>query len=223
MIPFIDEVMHLSTDALATLAQDRKIGKYIDRRNMPRPYLGTGPIKLVIIGQDPTVQRSESRDAIKVVLNLDKKNSLTRYISGEICRGLGLSLTEHVYATNLCKNFFTAPPTAILNTDNVDVIARSASVWLSILEHELTAFPEATLISLGEPLLSVLVRPEFSRKVRYYWGYSGKKDHDLSAINVDASTLNRQIFPFPHQPSLRKTFYRDNLASYIAFVRAASS
>jgi len=38
---------------------------------IPKPFHGAGGIRLLIIGQDPTVQRKESRDDIKVVLNLD--------------------------------------------------------------------------------------------------------------------------------------------------------
>jgi hypothetical protein len=34
--------------------------------------------------------------------------------------------------------------------------------------------------------------------------------------------LNRTVFPFPHQPSVRKAFYRERLADYVAFVRSAA-
>jgi hypothetical protein len=38
-------------------------------------------------------------------------------------------------------------------------------------------------------------------------------------IKPECNTLERMIFPFPHQPSLQKVFYRDRLSAYISFVK----
>jgi len=44
------------------------------------PYRGKGEIKLIVIGQDPTVKNDKSRSKIRVTLNLDVENSLRKYI-----------------------------------------------------------------------------------------------------------------------------------------------
>ena len=71
--------------------------------NIIQPYIGNDDIRLIIIGQDPTVKNINSIKKIETTLNLDKKNALTSYIN-RICNGLGLSLSN-VYATNLFKYF----------------------------------------------------------------------------------------------------------------------
>jgi hypothetical protein len=148
---------------------------------------------------------------------------MVAYLSG-VCKGMGLELRSNVYATNYIKNFFVRPPTQI---DELDVLVYTAHYWFPLLREELESFPEATVISLGEPLLSILVLDPKKRKVREYWGYTrhwqDQGRRSFSHIRADDNKLGRRIFPFPHQPSLRKTFYRRYLDEYIAFVAAEIS
>jgi uracil-DNA glycosylase len=177
MNSFVESIVQVSLEARNRLAQDSVLNKYIDwDLPCPRPFLGPGyrgKIKLVIIGQDPTVQNTKSRAQISTVLNLNKDGSLRRYLSG-ICSDLGLELDADVYATNLCKCFFKSPPTTIEKQENINVLTRSISEWLPILEQELAKFPDALVISLGEPLLSTLVRTGYPQQVGYYWGKTTK-------------------------------------------------
>lgn len=53
----------------------------------------TSNIKLIFIGQDPTVRREESREEINVTLNLDKGNSLRTYLE-KVCETLGMDLEK---------------------------------------------------------------------------------------------------------------------------------
>lgn len=159
------------------------------------------------------------------MLNLDKGGGLLRYIAS-LCNDLGMSLRDEVYATNACKNFWIRPPTAI---QGVDVLALSAPFWLALLRAELDNLPDATLISLGQPVLSMLVRDGSRRPMRDYWGYHPRwragEMHPMQAIEPDESTVGRRIFPFVHQPSLRggrAAFYRARWAEYVEFVRSAS-
>lgn len=79
-----------------------------------RPYKGDGEIKLVIIGQDPTVRNPESRESIAFTLNLDKKGSaLYKYVK-HICRILDITI-DNVYATNLFKYFYSNTPADMHN------------------------------------------------------------------------------------------------------------
>ena len=111
-------------------------------------------VRLVVIGQDPTVKNEASRETIETVLNLDKpRGSLYKYIS-LICEGLGLDLCRHVYATNYAKNFFIRPPTQIVECN---LLHESSQYWLPLLKEELSLFPSRPIVTLGEPLLKALL------------------------------------------------------------------
>ncbi len=227
---FIATILEQANAARLELKNDPLIGRYIDDRlPIPKPYVGSGTIRLVIIGQDPTVQREASRAAINTVLNLDKPGWALHSFLDDICRRLGLSIDAQVYATNAAKSFYTNPPTTIKKEEGIDVLdAARCEAWLKVLRTELAEFPDAVVISLGQPLLSMLVRPGFPREVGYYWGYRKDKDWrngdiaSMSTISPEASTVGRQIAPFSHQPSLRGRsgqFYRARKDAYIDFVR----
>jgi hypothetical protein len=59
--------------------------------------------------------------------------------------------------------------------------------------------------------------------MRDYWGYvpgwkSGERG-EKRCLAADENRLQRVVFPFPHQPSAGKCFYRERLEEYLAFVR----
>lgn len=181
--------------------------------NIIKPYIGNDDIRLIIIGQDPTVKNINSRKKIETTLNLDKNNALTLYISN-ICKGLGLSLSN-VYATNLFKYFYTYPPASTM-----DVLYKHLQPNLKLLRKELEAYPLCPIITLGEPLLKLLTNS--SEKVRNYWDYhlnTGTTGHSFLYSKDTLNCLGRNFFPFPHQPSIRKKFYNDTFDSYIEYVK----
>ena len=205
---------------LGDLSLDPNLGRFVDfTLDIPEVFHGEGEIRLIVLGQDPTVKNPRSRRRIKTVLNLDKSGSLQAYLC-RICEGLGLNLDQHVYATNYLKNFFVTPPTQI---KEVVVLQEFGPIWLPLLEDELALVPRAPVITLGEPLLAALVRGEASARVRDYWGYTpGWRSGEIGPLYYLApqdNRLQRTVFPFPHQPSMGKRFYRERLASYTTFVR----
>lgn len=170
-------------------------------------------IRLVIIGQDPTIRNEEQRKHISVTLNLDKSGSLRKYVE-EICRGLNINLSN-VYATNIFKYFYTLPP-----AQTFEVLEKHLSPNLILLEKEMSNYPNCPIITLGEPVLKLLVNKK--SKVRDYWGYDEKTHKStkiFKCVLPEENKLNRIIFPFCHQPSLRKDFYKENLNQYIKFVK----
>ena len=213
-------IQRRAATVLRELKADPNLGGFVDPAlGVPEVFQGEGEIRLIILGQDPTVKNPRSRLGIKTVLNLDKRGQLRDYLS-RICELLGLNLDEHVYATNYLKNFFVKPPTQITEIDVFQVFGPN---WLPLLQDELALFPRAPVIALGQPLLAALVRGEASPRVRDYWGYtprwkSGERG-PLDHLAPQDNRLQRTVFPFPHQPSIRKQFYRERLASYTAFVR----
>jgi len=198
------------------------------RAAIPRPYIGTGQVRLVIVGQDPTVKRKESRSTISTVLNLDRGGALRVFLK-RLCGDLGIELDENVYATNFAKGFFADPPTTLHERTGRDVLAETAAAWLPLLRRELDAYPEAAVISLGEPVLRVLIRPGHPQAMRHYWGWrrnwKTRGARPFVSLDSNATRLDRAFFPFVHQPTMRGSrteFYRVRWADYTAFIKAES-
>ena len=168
------------------------------------PYKGSKEIKLIIIGQDPTIKAASGRIAIKCTLNLDKGGPLRTYIS-KICD------IENVYATNLFKYFYTSPPAKTLN-----MLEAHLEKNLALLKKEINSLGNIPIITLGEPLLKLLSKSQ-REKVRFYWNY-GSKEEEYKYCSEEKSKLEKRFYPFPHQPSLEKRFYRDNFDKYKAFL-----
>ena len=181
--------------------------------NIIPPFVGSKIIKLIIIGQDPTVKNNNSRSKISCTLNLDKNNSLKRYIE-HICSGIGISL-ENVYATNVFKYFYTVPPANTLN-----VLYQHLEPNLHLLTAELENYKDAIIITLGEPVLKLLTNDK--NKVRKYWDYNSTtkiSNGNFTFVKASENLLKRDFYPFPHQPSLRKEFYKNTLNEYQKFVK----
>ena len=219
---FIEDLMKQSRDVVEVLMADAVIGKYIDDTiPVPRPFVGTGDIRLVILGQDPTVNELSTRQAITTVLMLDQKGSnLHRFLTG-ICTGLGISLDQNVYATNVCKNFFTEPPKNVMTTD---LIGLSWHYWRPLVVAELDRFPKAAILTLGNPILHVTVREPAVKDLKHYWGHVGgkvMKEHgEYRLVEEQHSTLGRPFFPFPHITNISATeLYRTHRNDYLSFVR----
>lgn len=187
------------------------------------PYIGTDEIKLVVIGQDPTVRNLESRKNVACTLNLNKQNSaLYRYIK-RLCDGLGITM-ENVYATNLFKYFYSIPP-----ANTPEVLKSHLQPSLELLKEELSELSLPTdclLITLGEPVLKLLLNqdvPNNEKKVRFYWGYDSRtkeSNRNFRFVDESKNVLSHKFYPFCHQPSMRKQFYKDWIKEYVGFIKA---
>ncbi len=215
----MNSIQEMANRVFAQLQHNEKLGQYVDRSlRIPEPYCGTGKIKLIVLGQDPTVKDALARQTIKTVLNLDKNRSVRAYLAG-VCKGLGIGINENVYATNLYKNFFVRPPTQIAE---IDIFQECLEIWLPVLKEELAQFGAVPALTLGEPLLGALVNPGVPNQVKHYWGYTPEwKNGQLlppQYVKPQDNKLGRPIFPYPHQPSLRKQFYKMRMGDYTSFV-----
>ena len=214
------DVQRRATAVLQSLRANSELRRFVDPKlGIPDVFCGKGEIRLVVLGQDPTVKNPASRRLIKSVLNLNKSGALKNYLS-RVCQALGLDLDQHVYATNYLKNFFVKPPTQI---EEINVFQQFGPMWLPLLKDELAQFPQGPVMTLGEPQLASLVSGEASPRVRDYWGYTpGWKSGESGPFHyvvAGDNRLKRALYAFPHQPSIGKRFYRERLASYSAFVR----
>lgn len=191
---------------------------YIDTKHkIPEVYCGTGQIKLIIIGQDPTVKNKASRKNITTVLSLDKPGKLQRYIF-KICSYLNIDPVNEVYATNLLKNFFEEPL-----TDDKKVISKFAHHWVPVLKEELEPYRKVPVMTVGDTVLNLLFCSEHKNLVRNYWGYheDWKNGLTLPFEHCDPSSniLGRDLFPFPNQPSIVKDFYASRIEKYTEYMK----
>lgn len=172
-------------------------------------------IKLVFIGQDPTVRKSESRKNILTTLNLDKENSLKSYLR-TVCNKLEIDIEKEVYATNLYKCFFKIPP-----ADDETILTRHFKIWMDFLINELTEFKNSIIITLGEPLITQLIHTN-SNEVKHYWDYIGqtKSGGNFKCNEASENYLQRRIYPIAHQPTWnRNEFYKFYLNNYLEFLK----
>jgi hypothetical protein len=211
-----------SQEVLSRINKDLHLRKFVDHAlPIPRVFRGTGTIKLIIVGQDPTVRNPLRRKQIDTVLDLNNSDGHIRGYINEISTGLQISIDQNVYATNFYKNFFVDPPTEINKTNIFDEFS---GYWLPLLKTEIEQFPWAPIITLGEPMLKPLLHLGHEPQVRHYWGYSvdwreGERQ-EFKHIKPEANQLGRPIFPFPHQPSTTKDFYKCMMTAYIDYVKA---
>ncbi len=127
------------------------------------PYRISDDIKLIIIGQDPTVKVQKSRKKIEYTLNLDKRGALRKYIKS-ICTELGIDF-ENIYVTNVFKYFYSYPPERTM-----DVIQHHLEKNLQLLKEEIEYYPSAVIITLGLPVLRLLT--DAHSEVSNFWDYN---------------------------------------------------
>lgn len=222
---FVDDLMVRCADVLSKLREDEILGSHVDASlAVPRPFQGRSEIRLIVVGQDPTVEEAETRNRITTVLMLDEERSNLRRFIQTICNRLGLSLDEHVYATNVCKNFFMQRPEAVTDPD---LIGLSWKMWQGVLQDEVNQFPKAAIVTLGKPVLKVLLKHGHPHDLKHYWGHvDGWKQRgrdSFRAVEKEQSTIDRKFFPLPHVTNCTTTeFYRGNLDDYLAFIRAST-
>ena len=172
-----------------------------------KPYIGDEEIKLIIIGQDPTIRNIQRRKYINTTLNLDKNGALKTYVEN-ICRELDISI-QNVYATNIFKYFYSIPP-----ADTPNVLIKHKTQNIELLRKEIECYKDSPIITLGEPVLRLLTNE--GEKVRDYWNF---QERGYKYLSPDNNILRRYIFPFPHQPSMRKLLYKSNFKDYIKYMK----
>lgn len=209
-----------STKKITQELYTSSLGHYIDMSlTAPLPFRGVGEIRLVVLGQDPTIQNAKYRSYIRTTLLLDQPGHLKNYLQ-RICKGLGIELESNVYATNLLKNFFITPPDQI-RKKHPEFSQQISSYWIPLLREEISVFPNIPILTLGEPVINCLMKKKRWLLIRNYWGYEGPGNYneDFKMIMPEDNILERIIFPFPHIHGLQKRFYSTQMDKYIDYIK----
>ncbi len=122
-----------------------------DRYPFPRPYKGSGEIKAIILGADPTRMVNNHPQPFFTVFELDnKKSPYFRSIRKNLGLIKGLSMAN-VYVQNLCRNYFTKE-----TSQNKD--------WVKIARHYWAGFLDDELNNMFPASIPVLITTEFILK-----------------------------------------------------------
>lgn len=148
-----------------------------------------------------------------MTLNLNKDGKLKDYIEKRICKGLSITI-DNVYATNVFKYFYLSPP-----ADTMEILYEHLEENLKLLKEELLPYKDIPIITLGEPVLKLLSKTDYDMK--YYWDFDNKETETNRKFNyckTENSKIGRPFFPFIHQPSMRKGFYKETLQAYVEYM-----
>ncbi len=114
----------------------------------PRPYIGSGEIKAIILGADPTRIVNGNPQPFNMVFELDNERS-------PYWRGIGKNIElldgitmDNVYVQNMCRNYFTRE-----TSQNKHWTSIARDCWVKVLNEELDR--------QFSPTIPVLITTEF--------------------------------------------------------------
>ncbi len=188
---------------------------------MLEDYVGAGPVRLIVLGQDQRVRNAASQVRIRHALTLgDYRNPLSDYVTMLVTTLPVQPLIElaHLRALNLIDKLYGQKPTA-------EEIWRDGKAGLSAVAEKLSRYsPAVPVISLGQGVQRVLALDR-GTNLRDFWGYQGPRmvgdRTNFRYLGPGDNPLGRAVFPFPHVNSYRSRrteFWRATYRAYRAFV-----
>jgi hypothetical protein len=179
------------------------------------PFIGKGELKLIIIGLEPTLEKTSKKEKITTCFSLDNSGAIKNYIKNRICNELSIEL-NNLYATSLFKYFYTK---SLLNDKKVT--ENHLEPNLKLLIEEINEYPNLPILILGQPLLKLLSLDEKDELKKYMGSQNVAGDSPYKACKNNK--LNRVIFPFPHLNTLRKKqgYYYSHYKLYLEFMKTS--
>jgi hypothetical protein len=181
----MNEIAMTEKQILETLLSDYP-DKVHPRYPFPEPYKGSGEIKAIILGADPTRIVKDQPLPFNMVFELDNdKSPYFRSIRKNIDLLDGLSM-ENIYAQNLCRNYF-----------NKETSANKA--WVDIARNYWSGFLAKELDSMFTPSVPVLITTEFILKACIIKGKVIKANNIYSqclCIAAEDNLFGREMIAF---------------------------
>jgi len=149
----------------------------------PKPFIGKGPIKAVVVGADPSTTDRKRFDTV-----FDLSGNDRRYFK-DIERNLnaiGLSI-DNVYVQNYCQNYFTH--TTYKQRKNWK---RAAGVWHTFLITEVEDLfdPHIPILTTSEIIFNRLIYSDAKAPKEYYG------NPEILPENASFCHPDRGVFPF---------------------------
>lgn len=147
----------------------------------PKPYMGKGEIKAIVLGMDPSTD-----DRIRFDTVFDLGGNDRRYFKGieRNLNAIGLSM-DNVYVQNFCQNYFTV--TTYKQRKNW---FRAAAVWYQYVvmeELDKKFSPDIPILSTSKLQLTTFIHPVKENKYYYM---------NPEEVPMEIFFSDRRVFPF---------------------------
>lgn len=166
--------------------------EYLDSYTIfPDAYCGSGEIRAIILGADPTSFKNGEIQRLKFVFDLNIQGKRDKRFFSSIERNLnlvGLSMDE-IFVQNLCRNYFTE-----VTYDHRENWKEAGLLWTDHLNYELESKKidkSIPVLVTSEIILEVLIKKNSILKAKEYYSNPG-----LIPISAEHSKLNRPLIPF---------------------------
>lgn len=150
----------------------------------PKPYIGKGDIKAIVIGADPSTNNSLRFDTV-----FDLNGEDNRYFSGikRNLQAIGLSL-DNIFVQNFCQNYFTKT-----SYDQKANWRRASGVWYQFIRDELDERYDRSipLLITSELIMKRYIDQDIIEKNTYYYD-----NPEIVPIESNEIISGRKVFPF---------------------------
>lgn len=150
----------------------------------PKPYIGKGDIKAIVIGADPSTNNSLRFDTV-----FDLNGEDNRYFSGikRNLQAIGLTL-DNIFVQNFCQNYFTKT-----SYDQKANWRRASGVWYQFIRDELDKRYDRSipLLITSELIMKRYIDQDIIEKNTYYYD-----NPEIVPIESNEIISGRKVFPF---------------------------
>jgi hypothetical protein len=158
--------------------------EFFDVEILPQPYKGSGDIKAIVVGADPSYEKGNGQ--FKVVFGLNDPNSPFFKSILENLKLIGLGLNT-IYVQNLVKSYSKN------ETSKNSQWSKIALLWLENFKREIDSqfSREIPLLITAEIILKTIVFAEFRRSLKASKLYASN-----NIIQPEQNFYGRIIMPF---------------------------
>lgn len=177
---------------------------------LPIPYKGTGKLKAILLGADPTNNGTKDKKGLKEIKTVFGIGEYAEFFRPQETNLKQINLDkENLYIQNVCRNYFKEETSKNKHWSEV------AKLWMKFLKEELdTLDPEMKLpvLATSEVIMKVLVGNEIARASAIY----------KNNISYFSEVLKRKVYALYRHPtyslsSVNHTHYKEFLKTTLVY------